>query len=248
MKGQEMLTKDELKERAIRFYSRYGKEVEQIKDLLEIKLKQICLAYTIQNNLPPEALVVGARCKSLDSFLKKMERKNWPQFYYPTEVVTDLIGARITSWFLDDCSGILEYIKKSSHFEIVGNSIENYINNPKRSGYRGLHLLTNITYDSVQRNEKGVISVKPEKMICEIQIRTKLQDAWGDITHEFHYKAKNLGVDDKNLEDFLSDISDRLLQEDRTLIKFRNVYQTLADNKQKSGKREGFKDDDSMMK
>ena len=85
-------------------------------------------------------------------------------------------------------------------------------------------------------------------MICEIQIRTKLQDAWGDITHEFHYKAKNLGVDDKNLEDFLSDISDRLLQEDRTLIKFRNVYQTLADNKQKSGKREGFKDDDSMMK
>jgi putative GTP pyrophosphokinase len=48
-----------------------------------------------------------------------------------------------------------------------------------------------ITYDSVQRDEKQQIRIVPEEMICEIQIRTKLQDAWGDITHEFHYKAKN---------------------------------------------------------
>ena len=88
-------------------------------------------------------------------------------------------------------------------------------------------------------------SVVPEKMICEIQIRTKLQDAWGDITHEFHYKAKHYGVDDSNLENFLSDISDRLLQEDKTLLKFRDVYQRLADEKQKTGQREGFKDDDT---
>lgn len=244
MKGEQQLTHDQLRERAFRFFNRYGRELEQIKDLLEIKLKQLCLAYTIQNNLPPEALVVSARAKTLESFLKKLERKGWPQFYYPSEIATDLIGARITSWFLDDCSGILEYIKKSSHFTVIDKSIEDYIKDPKPSGYRGLHILTDVTYDSVQRNDKGEISVVPEKMTSEIQIRTKLQDAWGDITHEFHYKAKNLGVNDKNLEAFLSDISDRLLNEDRTLIKFRNVYQSLADEKQKLGKREGFKDDD----
>lgn len=243
MKEKRVLTKEELKERAFRFFTRYEKEVDQIKDLLEIKLKQICLAYTIQNNLPPEALIVTARAKKLNSFLKKLERKGWPQFYFPTEIVTDLIGARITSWFLDDCDGILNYIKKSSHFDVVDSSIEDYIKNPKKSGYRGLHVLANVTYDSVQRNENKEITVIPEKMICEIQIRTKLQDAWGDITHEFHYKAKNLGVEDKNLEEFLSDISDRFLQEDKTLLKFRNVYQNLADEKQKSGNREGFKDD-----
>lgn len=79
MKGPGKLSSDELKERLIRFYSRYGKEVEQIKNLLEIKLKQICLAYTIENNLPPEALIVTARAKTLDSFLKKLERKGYPQ-------------------------------------------------------------------------------------------------------------------------------------------------------------------------
>jgi len=245
MKGETQLSSDQLKERAFRFFNRYGRELEQIKDLLEIKLKQLCLAYTIENNLPPEALKVSARTKTLESFLKKLERKNWPQFYFPTEIASDLIGARITSWFLDDCSGILNYIKKSSHFIVIDKSIEDYIIAPKPSGYRGLHILTDVTYDSVQRNEEGEISVVPEKMTCEIQIRTKLQDAWGDITHEFHYKAKNLGVNNNNLEDFLSDISDRLLNEDKTLIKFRNVYQSLADEKQKLGKREGFKDDNN---
>lgn len=246
MEEKKTLTNEELRERAIRFYSRYGRELDQIKDLLEIKLKQICLAYTIQNNLPQEALVVTARAKTLKSFLKKLEKKGYPQFYFPTEIITDLIGARITSWFLDDCKDLLVYIEKSSHFEIVSNSLEDYIATPKKSGYRGMHLLTNVTYDSVKRDDEGVISVAPENMICEIQIRTKLQDAWGDITHEFHYKAKHLGVDDSKLEAFLSDISDRLLQEDRTLLKFRDVYQELADEKQRLGKREGFKDDNTL--
>jgi putative GTP pyrophosphokinase len=80
-------------------------------------------------------------------------------------------------------------------------------------------------------------------MKCEVQIRTKLQDAWGDITHEFHYKAKSSGVDNPDLETFLSDISDRLANEDKTLLKFRDVYQRLAEEKLANETREGFRDD-----
>lgn len=243
MKQNKILSQEELKERLIRFYSRYGDEIEQIKNLLGIKLKQICLAYTLQNNLPQEALIVTARKKTLKSLIKKFDDKNWPQFYYPTEIVTDLVGARITSWFLDDISGLLDYINKSSHFEVLDDSIEDYIQNPKPSGYRGLHLLSMVTYDSVQRDDNDEITINPEKMICEIQIRTKLQDAWGDITHEFHYKAKNVGVEDSALEGFLSDISNRLYQEDNTLIKFRDVYQKMADKKLIENKREGYRDE-----
>jgi putative GTP pyrophosphokinase len=96
-----------------------------------------------------------------------------------------------------------------------------------------------VPYDSVQR-EKEIVVVKPERILCEIQIRSKLQDAWGDITHEFHYKAKARGVEDKNLEAFLADVSDRLYQEDRTLMKFRDTYQRLSDAKTKEGRRVGF--------
>lgn len=76
--------------------------------------------------------------------------------------------------------------------------------------------------------------------MCEIQIRTKLQDAWGDITHEFHYKAKSAGVEDKTYECFLSDTARRLNNEDHTLKTFRNVYQELADHKMKNGLRKGL--------
>ncbi|MCK4922136.1 MAG: hypothetical protein KAS71_13885 [Bacteroidales bacterium] len=246
MKQNKKLTENELKERLVKFYSRYGDEVEQIKGLLEIKLKQICLAYTIQNKLPQEALTVTARKKTLKSLIKKFEDKNWPQFYYPTEIVKDLVGARITSWFLDDISNLLDYINNTSHFEVADKSIEDYIKEPKPSGYRGLHLLTLVTYDSVRRDKGKEIVIIPKKMICEIQIRTKLQDAWGDITHEFHYKAKKLGVANPDLEEFLSDVSNRLFQEDKTLIKFRNVYQRMADDKLLQKEREGFRDDEEM--
>jgi len=242
MKQPKRLTKAELKERIIRFYSRYGEEVEQIKTLLEIKLKQICLAYTLENKLPTEALTVNSRKKTLKSLMNKFEIKKWPQFYFPTEIITDLVGARITCWFLDDVDGLLQYIKKTNLLEVDEKSIEDYVHNPKTSGYRGMHLLTKVTYDSVQRENKGNISLVPEKMICEVQIRTKLQNAWGDITHEFYSKEKNMVVVNANYEKFISDISNRLMQEDMMLMKFRDIYQKLADEKLKLKKGIGFKD------
>ena len=242
MANDKILTNEELKERAIRFYSRYGDEIENIKDLLEIKLKQLALAYTIENKLPSEAITIKARTKTLKSFLKKLERKGWPQYYYPTEIVSDLIGARVICWFLDDCDGIRQCIEQSDLIKIIANSTEDYIGNPKESGYRSLHVLVKVPYDSVTRvGEKVTLTVND--IVCEIQIRTKLQDAWGDITHEFHYKAKNIGVENKGYESLLADISDRLYLEDKTLIKFRNAYQQLADEKLKGNKRQGFQEE-----
>lgn len=241
MDSQKLLTPQELKERAIRFYDRYGKDLEHIRSLIDIRLTQLALAYTIRQKLPPEAVCISTRVKTLRSFLKKLKQKGWPQFYYAAEVARDLIGARVVCWFLDDCYGFMDLIKSSPHLTLDGD-VENYIKEPKRSGYRSIHLVANIAYDSVQRADSEV-PIKTEHMKCEVQIRTKLQDAWGAITHEFHYKAKSSGVDNPDLETFLSDISDRLANEDKTLLKFRDVYQRLAEEKLANETREGFRDD-----
>lgn len=230
---------EELKGRAIRFFARYGKDLEQIRQLLNIRLTQLALAYTIENNLPEEAVVILTRVKTLKSFLKKLENKGWPQFYYPTEVVQDLIGARVICWFIDDCEGICKLIKSSKHLNVHGQ-VENYIKEPKPSGYRSIHLSANVNYDSVQR-QNGQVVIKDEAMICEIQIRTKLQDAWDDITHEFHYKAKNAGICNKVYEKILSEIAGRLASEDRSLLTLRDAYQDLADKKTPSKDKEGFR-------
>src|ERR1700730_3133421 len=96
--GAEPLSESELRARTTRFYGRYGSELERIAELLQIKLKQLALAYTLNNRLPPEAVQVTTRVKSLESFLKKLEADGWPTFYYPTEVVKDLVGARVVCW------------------------------------------------------------------------------------------------------------------------------------------------------
>ena len=142
------------------------------------------------------------RVKKLVSFLKKLENDGWPQFYYPTEVVKDLIGARIVCWFVDDCSGLLSFIKRSSHFRVADETvhpIKDYISDPQPAGYRAIHVFAEVPYGGVKRVGENVV-VSPDNILCEIQIRSKLQDAWGDITHEFFYKAKNLGVRDETLE------------------------------------------------
>lgn len=175
MKSRKKLTREELKGRAIRFFDRYGADLEQIRQLLSIRLSQLALSYTLDNHLPSEAVVISARVKTLKSFLKKLEKKGWPQFYYPTEIVQDLVGARVVCWFINDCQGILDLISSSNHLKIQGE-IKNYIKDPKPSGYRSIHLLANVGYDGVRR-KGGEIVITDEAMICEIQIRTKLQDA-----------------------------------------------------------------------
>ena len=102
---------DFLTERAIRFFNLYGDELELISQVLKIRLSGLASAYTVENNPPREAVAVHTRIKLSTSFLWKLEKSNWPMFGYPTEVIEDKIGARVISWFVDDCYGML-HIKK----------------------------------------------------------------------------------------------------------------------------------------
>lgn len=236
-----LLNSEELTSRATRFYSRYGRDLDQIREILHIRLSQLALAYTIANKLPPESIVIHSRVKSLQSFLRKLERKNWPQFYYPAEVAGDLVGARVTCWFVDDCEGVRGFIEKSNHLTIL-DSPENYIATPKPSGYRSLHLKAEVRYDAVRRDENENVIVADDNMTCEIQIRTKLQDAWADLTHEFHYKAASAGIVNRTYERMMSEISERLASEDRSLLLLRDAYQELAEEKLVMKAREGFRE------
>lgn len=235
-----------LRTRLEKFYAEYGPEIEQIAELLAIQLRQLALAYTIEHNLPREAVRVIARVKSLSSSLRKLERLKWPAFYYPTEVLNDLIGARVVVWFLSDVYGMVAAIRGSHHFKAVDDKIlpqKDYIAQPQIAGYRAIHVFTEIIYDRIARTEQDAVTIVPANILCEIQLRTKLQDAWADVTHEFFYKAKNFGIMNKAYESLLADISERLCVEDKTFIKFRDFYKKLVEETERAVGREGFKDE-----
>ncbi|MBY5991730.1 GTP pyrophosphokinase family protein [Ferrimonas balearica] len=215
--------------RLVRYFGRYGDELEQIRELLQIRLDQLALAYCRRHRLPREAVAVTTRVKTLNSVLNKLARRGWPPFEHPLDAITDLIGARVVCWFVDDCLGMLRFIASSKHLTFQSDT-EDYIHHPKKTGYRALHLLAQVSYDSVSGTQTDA-RIESAQMLCEIQIRSKLQDAWGDITHEFHYKAKAQGVRDSAYEKVLAGIASQLAEEDQRLMKIRDAYQALAASK-----------------
>jgi putative GTP pyrophosphokinase len=221
--------RDFLTERAIRFFDCYGDELESISQLLKIRLDQLASAYTVENELPREAVDAHSRVKPLTSFLRKLEKTNWPMFRYPTEVITDLIGARVICWFVDDCYGMLDYIHVTKQFRVKPRSVEDYISDPKRTGYRSIHLLADISYDRVKTYRKRRTVVE-ERMICEIQIRTKLQDAWAEFTHEVHRKVP--AEFQADYETAIAEIARRLAAEDRSALAVRDILRRQAEKKE----------------
>jgi putative GTP pyrophosphokinase len=221
--------RDFLTERAIRFFDCCGDELESTSQLLKIRLDQLASAYTVEAELPREAVDVDSRVKSLTSFLRKLEKTNWPMFRHPTEVIKDLIGARVICWFVDDCYGILDYIQATTQFRIKPRSLEDYIREPKRTGYRSIHLLADISYDRVKTYKKQRTVVE-DRMICEIQIRTELQDAWAEFTHEVHCNIPSeLQAD---YETAIAEIARRLAAEDRSALAVRDILQRIAETKE----------------
>jgi putative GTP pyrophosphokinase len=221
--------KDFLTERSIRFFDYYSDELESISQLLKIKLDQLASAYTVENELPRGAVQVHSRVKSLTSFLNKLEKADWPMFHHPTEVITDLIGARVVCWFVDDCYGMLDYIQATRQFRIKPRSLEDYIKDPKSTGYRSIHLLADISYDRVKTYTKQRTIVE-DHMICEIQIRTKLQDAWAEFTHDVHFKIPSERRAD--YETVIAEIARRLAAEDNSALAVRDILQRQAEKKE----------------
>lgn len=229
------MTPKKMSRRAVHFYHRYGEELESIRQLLHIQLEKLALACTLENRLPRKAIRVVSRTKELKNFLLKLERKGWPEFYLPSEIIHDLIGARIICWFQDDCYAMLDLLRDSKRLTLLADSIEDYNKTPKASGYRAIHVLSDVSYDQIvhQGNRHQIVT---GKMTCEIQLRSIFQDAWGELTHQMHYKIRE--EERAKYNELVALLADRLFAEDKAAVAIRNILQKEKGEMQ----RNGFKD------
>jgi len=229
------MTPKTLSRRAVRFYHRYGDELEAIRQLLHIQLEKLALACTLENRLPRKAIKVVSRTKELKNFLFKLEKMGWPEFYLPSEIIHDLVGARLVCWFQEDCYSMLDLLRDSKNLRLLADSIEDYNTSPKASGYRAIHILCDVAYDQiVHLNDKHQIITG--HMTCEIQIRSIFQDAWGELTHQMHYKMEE--AERLQYNELVASLADRLSSEDKAATAIRNLLQKKNDGKQRGG----FKD------
>ena len=100
--------------------------------------------------------------------------------------LNDVAGIRIICNFKDDVYKVVELIESFQDVRVLKK--KDYIKNPKKSGYRSIHLVVDVPINF----SKGIIFVK-----VEIQIRSLGMNFWAVLEHKLNYKKNKLTEKDK---------------------------------------------------
>lgn len=137
------------------------------------------IAHMLEARNPPiQCSSILIRIKDANSFLEKLDRKLYEN---PLEEMTDLAGVRVVVYRSSDIAGVVRMIRDEFHLhqhvdktELLGDS---------DMGYGGTHLVISLG------SKYGGARVKDiNKLKCEVQVRTVLQDAWATMSHSLVYK------------------------------------------------------------
>ena len=124
------------------------------------------------------------RIKEFGSYYKKLLRvrpKSLGMQSLPT--LTDLLGIRVICAFLEDLKTVEDQISKL--FNVIEIERKGADRTFSEFGYESIHFLIEIP-EEFRANKDSV----PEGLVCEIQVRTILQDAWAEVEHELVYKSE----------------------------------------------------------
>jgi putative GTP pyrophosphokinase len=92
--------------------------------------------------------------------------------------ITDVLGIRIVCPFLQDMTRVTALLQRLYTVEEVDHKGSQY--SYQYFGYQSIHLLIRLPYSE---------DLKDDYPVCEIQVRTILQEAWAEVEHELVYKS-----------------------------------------------------------
>ncbi len=202
------------KEQIQDLYESYRPIFTQILNNVEKKLKDV-----IKINSAP---IYKARIKSFNSYYKKILRQKPKEAGENSELVTltDMIGIRVICAFLEDL-GIVEQ-QLVNAFDVKEIEKKGAEQSFREFGYESVHVLVAIPEDCVPENAPEL----PDNLVCEIQIRTILQDAWAEVEHELIYKSE-FNPFDKPLRRKLASINASLSLADTIFQEIRDYQNKL---------------------
>lgn len=150
--------------------------------------------HTIEKRLKESGIKIHSipsRIKDLDSFIGKIERK---QYESPFEQMQDFVGLRIICLFLSDIPKIGEIIRNS--FEVIESEDKIDGGDTSSFGYMSVHHIVKFN-DEVKGDRYDDIKGIP----FEIQVRTIAMDSWANVSHYLEYKSEQ-DIPDELKRDF----------------------------------------------
>ncbi len=130
---------------------------------------------------------VESRTKEVQSFIAKIEARNTKEakFADPLREITDLVGVRIITYYLEDVDTVGEIIRKNFQVD-KAVTVDKAGDEVDRFNYKSVHYIIRITPPSTDTRDWGPYA----DVRAEIQVRTALQHAWSAVQHKLDYKSE----------------------------------------------------------
>ncbi len=120
---------------------------------------------------------ISFRAKEIDSLIRKVLRKKYAD---PYNEVSDKAGVRVVCTYRDSLEQLTDIVEQG--FEVCGKEDKAAELEFDKLGYPGIHFAIKLQSDCLAENNEL------DGLICEIQLLTRAQSLWADISHELAYK------------------------------------------------------------
>ncbi|MFD8255420.1 GTP pyrophosphokinase [Streptomyces werraensis] len=149
----------------------------------KVKYQELCkeVEFTLKRKLDESGIKwhsVSTRVKNLESFLEKIERKEYDDPFTQAE---DLAGIRVVCLFMLDLDRVGDLL--SSTFRVLNREDKISKGEPSAFGYMSHHYICQLADRYSGERYDGIKGVK-----FEVQVRTILMDAWANMSHYLSYK------------------------------------------------------------
>ena len=189
---------------------------------IETKFRVLSQEFSLEQDYNPIE-TIKSRLKSMDSIVEKLQRKGLPLELESIENnLKDVAGIRVICPFLSDIYRMASCLMEQDDIVVIEK--KDYIKNPKKNGYRSLHLIV----------ETPIFLQKEKRMMkVEVQFRTIAMDFWASLEHRMHYK-KNL--DEKMQEMLVAELRDCAEESANLDIRMETVKDYIEENTEKTQK------------
>ncbi len=186
---------------------------------LETQISILLQDYEYKNNYNPVEHI-KSRLKSYDSASKKLISRGYEVTVKNIEEhILDMVGIRIVCSFLSDVYEIVRIIENSD--QITVHDKEDYITNPKDTGYSSYHLNVYVPVYLID----GV-----QLVAAEIQIRTVAMDFWASLDHKIMYKFK--GEIPEEIREEMQNCAKDIHRLDQKMLNLNKEMQIIKDDQE----------------
>jgi ppGpp synthetase/RelA/SpoT-type nucleotidyltranferase len=194
--------------------SLYDKQLQDHKSGLQLLVQDVRQILEQQGLTP----AIKFRIKNFDPYYDKLRKMNVTNDTRRISAINDFFGLRITCPFLEDIDTVSNLI--SSHYEVLETERKASQHSFREFGYDSVHL--SIRFEPLQRGRllPGV------RKVCEIQLRTILQDAWAEVEHELVYKS-DISLPNESIRRKLASLNATLTLSDLIFQEIRDYQKEL---------------------